>query len=560
MKPCSYANVRLTGRYLFDRQERNRTVTLDAVYDRFSKTGRVAAFDFTCRSTAPQSTGSRIFHNDSWRQNRMSRQVLAFDFGASSGRAMLVSYDGGVTLTELHRFANEPVTVDGCLCWDIDMLLREVKTGLRKAAKAGGFDAVGIDTWGVDYGIIGPDGKLLTQPAHYRDTRTADMPERVFAAVPRDDIYRATGIQFLHFNTLYQLYYLKENKPYLLADGNKMLLMPDLLAYFLTGAVRAEETVASTTNLYDPSARDWHWELIEKLGFPRGLFPPIIRAGQTYGTLSPAVCAETGCEPVPLIAVGTHDTASAVVSVPARTDNFAYISCGTWSLFGTESPAPVKSDAARRLNFTNETGVFGTVRLLKNIMGLWIIQESRRAWKRQGEDVSFDTLEREALAADPARAYIDCDAPDFEAPGDLPARIRDFCRKTGQPVPDTRGEVMRCIYESLALKYRHTLGLLSDITGVRYDALHMVGGGIKDTLLCQMTADACNIPVFAGPAEATATGNAAMQLISLGDLPDLSAARKIIADSVALKTYLPKPGAVKVWEQAYRNYKKALSF
>ena len=487
----------------------------------------------------------------------MEKQVLAFDFGASSGRAMLGTLrDGSLSMQEIHRFSNDPVSVHGTLYWDVLRLFHEIRAGISKAVQLGGFDSIGIDTWGVDFGLLDQDGRLLENPVHYRDLRTSGMPPLVFDRISRPEIYRIAGIQYMRINTLYQLMYLSQCRPELLRQARQLLFLPDLFAYFLTGERRCEITIASTSNLLDAKEKTISPRLLEAVSVPEELFPPVIRPGEAYGTLSAELCEELGCKPVPVIAVCTHDTASAVVSVPASDPDFAYISSGTWSLFGTELSAPVLTPEAEASNFTNETGFGGTTRFLKNIMGLWVIQESRRQWLREGAQCGYDTLEQEALQAEPFRCYIDIDAPEFETPGNLPKRIRAFCERTGQFVPQTRGEVMRCIYQSLAMKYRRTFDSLRRLTGREFTHLHVIGGGIKDTLLCRMTAQACGVPVLAGPAEATAMGNVAVQLIAAGELKDLSDARAVIRHSVQPAEYLPSQ--TEAWNTAYQTYEAIL--
>ena len=484
------------------------------------------------------------------------KRVLAFDFGASSGRAMLATLENGkIDLKEIHRFGNDPVEVNGTLYWDVLRLWFEIRQAITKANAEGGFDSIGIDTWGVDFGLLDKKGQLLMNPVHYRDTRTEGISDEIFEnIISKDDLYMKAGIQYMRFNTIYQLSYLVKEYPWLLEKADVMLPMPDLFAYFLTGEKRSEFTITSTSNLMDPQKKEWDLELCEKLGIPTHIFPKMIRPGEQYGLLRPELCEELGCKPVPVIAVATHDTASAVVSAPASDKDFVYISCGTWSLFGTENECPVITEASAAADFTNEGGYGGTTRFLKNIMGLWLIQESRRQWIREGEDVTYAMLEKEALVEEPFRSFINVDDPAFETPGNLPRRVRAYCEKTGQPIPETRGQVMRCIYESLAMKYRRTFLQLQELTGKTYHSIHVVGGGIKDTLLCRLAADAVGAKVLAGPAEATATGNAAVQFISLGELSDLWDARATIARSIDLKVYEPADTAS--WDANYARYLK----
>ena len=485
------------------------------------------------------------------------KRILAFDFGASSGRAMLAVFqDGKITTEEIHRFSNDPVPVNGVLYWDVLRLYHEIRTAITLAVNRGGFDAIGIDTWGVDFGMLDKKGNLLCNPVHYRDHRTNPIPEEVFKLVSKEEIYQHTGIQFMHFNTIYQLYYLTTREPELLGLCETILQIPDLFAYFLTGVRKGERTNASTTNLYNPMTRDWDWELCDRLGIPRRIMPELIDTGESYGTIRPELCEELGCQSVPVIAVGTHDTASAVVSAPATEKDFVYISCGTWSLFGTENDQPVINTESVEANFTNEVGYGSTIRFLKNIMGLWLIQESRRQWKREGQDVSINQLEQEALASKPFVSFIDVDHPYFESPGNLPGNVVRYCKETGQQVPQTRGEIMRCIYQSLAMKYRYTFENLQRLTGRKYHAIHVLGGGIKDGLLCRMTAAACGVEVLAGPAEATVTGNIAVQLMHLGEIKDLWQARKVIRDSVPVASYQPE--TPEEWDAHYDQYLKAI--
>ena len=484
------------------------------------------------------------------------KKVLAFDFGASSGRAMLATLENGkINMKEIHRFSNDPVVVRGSMYWDVLRLFFEIKTGITHAVNEGGFDAISIDTWGVDFGLLDKNGRLLANPYHYRDSRTHNIPEKVFEIISKDELYSKAGLQFIHFNTIYQLMYLKLNEPDVLERADKMLMMPDLFGYMLTGEMKEEATIASTSNLLNPYTKDWDFELIERLGLPKSIFAPIVKPGNIYGFLSDEICEELGCDKVPVIAVGSHDTASAVVATPTDRDDFVYISCGTWSLFGIESKTPILTEEAAKANFTNEGGFEDTTRFLKNIMGLWLIQESRRQFRREGDDVGFDVLEKEALASEPFKCFINVDDPAFEPSGNLPRRVKEYCEKTGQYVPQTRGEVMRCIYQSLAMKYKYTFNALNNMGDKKYNSINILGGGIKDRLLCQMTSDACNVPVLAGPTEATVMGNIGVAFNALGEISDFAELRQIVSNSTEIKTYTPNDNDA--WEEAYAAYLKA---
>ena len=466
----------------------------------------------------------------------MHKRVLAVDFGATSGRAMLCTYDGETIQTEeLHRFDNSPVAIGGVLYWDILRLFHELKTGIVKAKLRGGFDSIGIDTWGVDFALLDKDGKMLGNPVHYRDRRTEHMQEEVFGIVSKEEIYKTTGIQFLDFNTIYQLMYVKNHCPDEYARAEKFLMIPDLFAYFLTGTKACERTIASTGQLVDPRTGDWAWELIDKLGLKRSLFPEIADSGSTCGMLSPAICEELQVDPVPVVAVCCHDTASAVVSVPSEEENFAYISCGTWSLLGTELQKPLFTCA----DYTNELGYGRTVRYLQNIMGLWIINESKRTWDKQGQSLSYGEIAALAEKEEGGRFIFDVNDDEFMYPGDMPEKVRAWFLSRNLPAPQGIGQIARSIYDSIAECYRVATDGLVKLTGKK-SAMHMIGGGINATLLCRLTADATRLPVYAGPSEATVYGNAAVQLIALGAVKNLKAARKIIKNSVSLKEYLPR--------------------
>lgn len=485
----------------------------------------------------------------------MTKRVLAFDFGASSGRAIIGCFDGEkITLEEVHRFSNDPVSVGGTVYWDVLRLFHEIKQGIIKARMAGGFDSIGIDTWGVDFGLIDAEGKLMENPVHYRDARTAGMVDEAFKTMPKEKLYGITGIQFMELNTLFQLISLKKYRPWMLERADKMLFMPDLFAYMLTGKMCAEYSIASTSQLIDLETQSWSKDILSAFGIKEDIFAPLVKPGTVLGMLAPEVCEECGVEAVPVISVCGHDTQSAITSVPCEDGKFAFLSSGTWSLFGTELEKPIVNETSLNINITNEGGFDGSVGFLKNIIGLWLIQESRRQWQRQGEDYSYADLEKLALAAEPFKCFIDPDAPEFVPHGNIPKRVQEFCEKTGQYVPQTVGEIMRCIYESLAMKYKLTFEKLCECTQRDYPVIHVIGGGTKDTLLCQLTANSCNRTVKAGPIEATVMGNVAVQLMSDKSVADISEARKIVAASSELKVYEPED--VENWEKAYADFLK----
>ena len=485
----------------------------------------------------------------------MTKRVLAFDFGASSGRAIIGCFNGDkITLEEVHRFSNDPVSVGGTVYWDVLRLFYEIKQGIIKAKIAGGFDSIGIDTWGVDFGLIDSEGKLMENPVHYRDARTVGLVDEAFKTMPKEKLYGITGIQFMELNTLFQLISLKKYRPWMLERADKMLFMPDLFGYMLTGKMCAEYSIASTSQLIDLDKRTWSKEILDAFGIKESVFAPLVQPGTVLGELSKEVCEECGVDPVPVISVCGHDTQSAITSVPCEDGDFAFLSSGTWSLFGTELDKPIVNETSMNINITNEGGFDGSTGFLKNIIGLWLIQESRRQWKREGKEYSYADLEKLALAAEPFKCFIDPDAPEFVPHGNIPERVREFCRKTGQYVPETVGEIMRCIYESLAMKYRLTFEKLRECTERDYPVIHVIGGGTKDGLLCQMTANSCDRTVKAGPIEATVMGNVAVQLISDGSVKNIGQARKIVADSSELKTFEPKD--TDKWAGAYEDFLK----
>lgn len=468
--------------------------------------------------------------------------VAAVDLGASSGRVMVGRVgDGVLDVVEVHRFPNEPVKVLGTLYWDVLSLYRGVLDGLRAAGRtAPDLASVGIDSWAVDFGLLDGSGRLLANPVHYRDRRTDGVMERVVAKVGGERLYQVTGLQQLPFNTLYQLVAAEEAG--LLDGAETLLMMPDLISYWLTGEIGAEATNASTTQMFDARRHGWAHDLVGNLGLPVNLLPRVREPGDRVGLLLPYVTRRVAlADGVPVTAVGSHDTASAVVGVPARGERFAYISCGTWSLVGVELDRPVLSEPSRLANFTNEGGVDGRVRYLRNVMGLWLLQESLRTWQAEGLDVDLDDVLAAAADVTPFAAVVDPDDAAFLPPGDMPARIREACRRTAQPVPQTPPEVVRCILDSLALAHRRTVREAQELSGRDVDVVHIVGGGAQNALLCQLTADACGLPVLAGPVEATALGNVLVQGRALGTVHgDLEALRALVAKTQQIVTYQPR--------------------
>jgi rhamnulokinase len=483
------------------------------------------------------------------------RGFLAFDLGAESGRAILGQLDGQrLRLSEVHRFPNGPVSLSDGLHWDVLRLWGEIKNGLAAAIQELGADlaGIGLDTWGVDFGLLDRDGALVANPYHYRDNRTDGMLEEAFGRVPRAEIFEHTGIQFMAINSLYQLLSLVIGRSPSLDIAETFLMMPDLFNYWLTGRPVCEFSIATTSQCFDPRQGDWARPLLEKLGIPAHIFPQIVPPGTVLGNLSPSVAAEVGAGDLPVIAPGCHDTALAVAAVPAEGSDFVYISSGTWSLMGAELSGPVINEKSLAFDFTNEGGVCDTFRLLKNITGLWLVQECRRTWARQGERFSYDALTQMAAQAAPLQSLVDPDYGEFLRPGDMPARIRAFCRRTGQPVPGSRGAVLRCALESLALKYRWVLERLETTLGRRLDPIHIIGGGTQNLLLNQLTADATGRRVVTGPIEATAAGNVMMQAMALGYIGSLEDGRQIVRNSFEMATYEPAGGSE--WDEAYDRF------
>ncbi|MDH7484748.1 MAG: rhamnulokinase family protein [Anaerolineae bacterium] len=479
---------------------------------------------------------------------------LAFDLGASSGRAVVGRFDGErLRLEEVHRFPNGPICVLGNLHWDVLRLFEEVKCGLARCVKTCGAPvSLGLDTWGVDFGLFDARDELLGNPYHYRDRRTDGMMEEAFRRVPREEIFERTGIQFLQLNSLYQLLAMQVQASPQLEAARTFLNMPDLFNFWLTGRKVSEFTIATTSQCYDPRAGDWAWTMLEKLGLPTRIFGEIVPPGTLLGPLHPTVAEETGAAGVPVIATAGHDTGSAVAAVPARSRDHAFISSGTWSILGVEIDRPLITERALAYNFTNEGGAAGTFRFMKNIVALWLVQECRREWAQAGEDLSWDELIRLAAEAKPLAALVNPDDHRFLPPGDMPQKIQSYCAETGQPVPQDKGAIVRCALESLALAYRRVLEQLEDLLGHTYASIHIIGGGSRNWLLNQLTANTTGRPVVAGPAEATSIGNILVQAVAMGHIASLDEGRRIVRDSFDVATYEPAGGTE--WEEAYSRF------
>ena len=489
----------------------------------------------------------------------MNKNVLAIDFGASSGRAILGQHDGrNIVFHEIHRFSNDPVMIQGTFYWDILRLFHEIKQSIILSKKYGALDSIAVDTWGVDFALLDKDGHLLENPVHYRDTRTRGMIPHFSVKMPSKRLYEITGIQPLEHNTLYQLLSLKENRPDILQRADKLLMIPDLFGYFLSGNIRAELSAASTTQLINPDDKEWSDEIIQAIGINRSLFPPLLPSGQPLGTLSESLCQELGVAPCKVYAVCSHDTQSAMAAVPSQDQDFLFLSSGTWSLLGTELESPITTSAARQLGLSNEVGFDNKISFLKNINGLWLIQESRRQWIREGINYSFADLERLARNAPPFCCFINPDDPVFDQAGDIPSAVREFCRKTGQSIPQSAGEIMRCIYESLALRYRMAIKDIEYCTGKKYPSLYIVGGGTKDQFLSTLTANSSGYRVVSGPTEATAIGNVLVQLIASGEIKSLKEARKMIAHTESLRIFEPEKQLC--WDKAALRFQEIFAY
>ncbi|HVT87211.1 MAG TPA: rhamnulokinase family protein [Tepidisphaeraceae bacterium] len=484
----------------------------------------------------------------------MSEQnFLAFDLGAESGRAVLGKLnDGKLTLDEKHRFANPNGRMNGHLHWNLLQQWEELKTGLRKAGTK--LDGIGVDTWGVDFGLIGKGGEILGNPYMYRDSRTDGMMDAVFKIVPKNEVFEQTGIQFMQLNSLFQIFAMAQAKSVSLANAETLLFMPDLFNYLFTGVRKAEFSITTTSQMYDPCKKRWATEMLEKLGIPTKLLPEIIPSGTVISQLSREVADECKVDAMPVIAPACHDTGSAVAAVPAEGDGWCYISSGTWSLMGVELTEPVINEKSLKYNYTNEGGVGGTIRFLKNIMGLWLVQECRRQFVKDGYDHSYAELTQMAERASAFGALIDPDHGPFLSPGEMPAKIEAFCRATKQRPPVDRGQFIRTCLESLALTYRRTLEGLEDILGKKITTIHIVGGGCNNLLLNQMTADACGRTVITGPVEGTAIGNILVQAMAVGKVKSLNEARTIVRNSFDVKIYKPRDSSK--WESAYSRFRE----
>lgn len=467
------------------------------------------------------------------------KTVLAFDFGASTGRAIkAVCSKSGIKIEEIHRFDNIPLEIDGHVCHDVPMIMREIKCAIEKAEK---IDSLAFDTWGVDYGLIGSDGKLVHMPYHYRDIRTKDILKKAGNIVPFDELYSETGNQIMNINTLFQLLCEKDTD-----KAESLLFMPDLFCYLLTGNKVWESSISSTSQIMNPVTKKWSEKVFESYGINSSLFGEI--------TESPKVMGEYNG--IPVISVAGHDTQCAIAAMPSNSENAAFLSCGTWSLIGCELDKPVLSEKSNSLELSNELGANGKIDYLKNISGLWLIQQIKKNLSDKGEKLSYNDLELKARDSEAFKYFVDPDSPLLSSHGDLIAKIKEYCIKTGQGEPETIGETVRCVYESLALKYRLALEQITECTGKKFDVLHLLGGGTKDGFLCEMTADSTGIPVIAGSTEATALGNIMLQLIALGEIKNVEEGRALIKASEKVKTYAPSHNDE--WDKAFEKYKKII--
>ncbi len=490
------------------------------------------------------------------------QHYLAIDLGAESGRVMAGRFDGArLELEELHRFPNRSSLVNGTLYWDVLRLWNDISDGLAKAADKGEIAGIGADTWGVDFALLDERGQMLSNPVCYRDARHDGYIERAAQTVPKREIYERTGLQFLGFNSLYQLLALKDQNPWELEHAQTLLFMPDLLHFWLSGERRNEYSIASTSQMVDARTRNWDDELLARFGLPRDLLAPIAMPGSTLGTLRPDVAARLGLSAnTPVIAPGGHDTASAVSAVPfaGSGERAAYLSSGTWSLMGLELSEPLINEQSFELGFTNEGGAFNTIRFLKNIAGLWLLQECRRDFLRRGREFSYAELAQMAHEAGDNGPFVEPDEPRFASPGHMPQKISDFCRETDQKAPETEGEFARCCLDSLALKYRWTFEKLELLSGQTLDSMYIVGGGSQNELLNQLTADCIGRPVIAGPIEATAAGNILIQAVAGGEIGDAAQLRDVVRNSFPSKRFEPNAGQRARWDEKFGRFQKLM--
>jgi len=487
-------------------------------------------------------------------------KFLAFDFGAESGRAILGILDKGkICLEEIHRFPNKQIDISGHIQWDLSYLFGELKKGLVTAAQKGHGEllGLGVDTWGVDFGLVGKDDRVLENPYAYRDKRTEGMMDKAFQRISREEMYACTGIQFMQFNSVFQVLSVVESESSLLDKIETLLFMPDLFNFLLTGQKFSEYTIASTSQLLNAKKRNWEPGIFEKLGLPIHIMAPIIQPGTSVGPLLPEIFRKTGISPVDVIAPACHDTASAVAAVPAQSANWAYLSSGTWSLLGVEVNEPIINEKSLKNNFTNEGSVDKKIRFLRNTMGLWLLQKCMKDWEKKGESHDYDKLTSLASGAEEFRSVVDPDDHTFLNPQDMPEAIAEFCKKTMQPVPEKKGEFVRCIYESLALKYRFLVDKINTMCAEPFEVLHVVGGGSQNEMLNQFSADATGLYVIAGPAEATAVGNIIVQAIAKKIMDGIEEGRKVVSRSFPLRTYEPKNK--NKWNSVYERVKGIFS-
>ena len=481
-------------------------------------------------------------------------KYLAFDIGAESGRAVVgILENGRLSLEEICRFQTRPMLVQGHLHWDIYRIFEELKLGLRAATqKYPDIASLGIDSWGCDFGLLTADGILLGLPFMYRDAITEGVPEEVYQIVPREEVYRITGLQTMRVNTLFQLYALKKKQPGYLQPARRLLFIGDLLGYLLTGVALTDPTIASTSQCYDPSRQEWATGLLQRLGLPEDILPPLVQPGKPLGPVLADIAEEYGAGGVEVICVGSHDTACAVAAVPAGSGRWAYISSGTWSVMGVELEQPLLTAVGMNYDFSNEVGWGGRIRYLKNVVGLWLLQGVRRSFEERGADYSYPEIIGQATQATPFTSLIDVTQPEFVDVGDMVDKIAAYCQRTDQPLPEGVGGYTRCVLESLAMRYHELMEMLCQLTGKEYDTLHIVGGGSQNAMLNAFTANACHTRVLAGPSEATATGNILVQAISRGEVASLKEGRQLIQNSLALAEFQPENPAA--WDKAYHNY------